>query len=124
MVAERAQPALTSSTDMLKFMEDALRELEEAQGGQDPQARAQLDKLRQQTAALSRMEGQAQQLNPSAHAAVDEMAIAGQIDNLDGQLRSLEASIAKADPATQQLFSQSTALWLQQQQRQQQEHIS
>ncbi|KAL0021751.1 hypothetical protein WJX79_002087 [Trebouxia sp. C0005] len=80
MVAERAQPALTSSTDMLKFMEDALRELEEAQGGQDPQARAQLDKLRQQTAALSRMEGQAQQLNPSAHAAVDEMAIAGQID--------------------------------------------
>lgn len=45
--------------------------------------------------------------------------------SLDGQLRSLEASIAKADPATQQLFSQSTALWLQQQQqqqRQQEEH--
>lgn len=110
---------------MLKFMEDALRELEEAQGGQDPQARAQLDKLRQQTAALSRVEGQAQQLNPASHAAVDELAIAGQIDNLDGQLRSLEASIAKADPATQQLFSQSTALWLQQQQqRQQEEHNS
>ncbi len=41
--------------------------------------------------------------------------------SLDGQLRSLEASIAKADPATQQLFSQSTALWLQQQQQQQQQ---
>ncbi len=39
--------------------------------------------------------------------------------SLDGQLRNLEASIAKADPATQQLFSQSTALWLEQQQRQQ-----
>ncbi|KAL0039611.1 hypothetical protein WJX77_003394 [Trebouxia sp. C0004] len=109
---------------MLKFMDDALRELEEAQGGQDPQARAQLEKLRQQTAALSRVEGQAQQLKPSSHASVDESAIAGQIDNLDGQLKNLEASIAKADPATQQLFSQSTALWLheQQQQRQQDEH--
>lgn len=42
--------------------------------------------------------------------------------SLDGQLRSLEASIATADPATQQLFSQSTALWLQQQQREQQQH--
>lgn len=96
-------------------------QLEEAQGGQDPQARAQLDKLRQQTAALSRLEGQAQQLNRSSTQAVDELAIAGQIDNLDGQLRSLEASIAKADPATQQLFSQSTALWLQQQQEQKQQ---
>lgn len=41
--------------------------------------------------------------------------------SLDGQLRSLEASIAKADPVTQQLFSQSTALWLQQQQEQKQQ---
>lgn len=55
-------------------------QLEEAQGGQDPQARAQLDKLRQQTAALSRLEGQAQQLNRSSTQAVDELAIAGQID--------------------------------------------
>ncbi len=27
MVDDRAKPALTSSTDMLKFMEDALREV-------------------------------------------------------------------------------------------------
>lgn len=122
MVESGTQPALASSTDMLKFMEDALRELEEAQGGADYQARAQLDKLRQQTAVLSRVEGQAQQQATSKPTAVDELAIAGQLDNLDGQLRSLEASIATADPATQQLFSQSTALWLQQQQREQQQH--
>ena len=40
--------------------------------------------------------------------------------SLDGQLKDLEAKIARADPATQQLFSQSTALWLEQQQQQQQ----
>lgn len=122
MVESGTQPALASSTDMLKFMEDALRELEEAQGGADYQARAQLDKLRQQTAVLSRVEGQEQQQATSKVTAVDELAIAGQLDNLDGQLRSLEASIATADAATQQLFSQSTALWLQQQQREQQQH--
>lgn len=55
-------------------------QLEEAQGGQDAQARAQLEKLRQQTAALSRVEGQTQQLNSSANPAVDELAIAGQLD--------------------------------------------
>lgn len=41
--------------------------------------------------------------------------------SLDEQLKDLEAKIADADPATQQLFRQSTAVWLQQQQQQQQQ---
>lgn len=55
-------------------------QLEEAQGGADYQARAQLDKLRQQTAVLSRVEGQEQQQATSKVTAVDELAIAGQLD--------------------------------------------
>ena len=35
---------------------------------------------------------------------------------LDGQLQQLESSIANADPATKEMLSKSTALWLKQQQ--------
>ncbi|KAL3143678.1 hypothetical protein ABBQ38_002473 [Trebouxia sp. C0009 RCD-2024] len=96
-------------------------QLEQAQGCVDPQARAQLDRLRQQTAALSQAGGQPQQQDLRSPQAVDELAIAGQLDSLDEQLKDLEAKIADADPATQQLFRQSTAVWLQQQQQQQQQ---
>lgn len=34
---------------------------------------------------------------------------------LDGQLQQLESSIANADPATKELLSKSTALWLKEQ---------
>ena len=56
-----------------------LLQLEEAQGGVDVQARAQLDKLRQQTAALSNLESQTQQANSTA-STVDELVLAGQLD--------------------------------------------
>lgn len=113
-----AQTGLQSSNDMLAFMENALRELEEAQGSEDPQARAQLDKLRQQTASLSQAGCQAQHQKAAAPQELDELAIARQLDDLDGQLKKLEESVASADPATQQLFGQGTALWLQQQRQQ------
>lgn len=97
------QPELTDSTDMLKFMEDALREvcttprsvtcskdpavtlamtlqLEQAQGDVDLQARAQLDRLRQQTAALADADKQAQRQALAPPKTVDELAIAGQLD--------------------------------------------
>ena len=35
---------------------------------------------------------------------------------LDGQLQQLESSIANADPATKEMLSKSTALWLKQEQ--------
>lgn len=54
-------------------------QLEQAQGGVDLQARAQLDRLRQQTAALADADkAQHQALAPPK--AVDELAIAGQLD--------------------------------------------
>lgn len=55
-------------------------QLEQAQGCVDPQARAQLDRLRQQTAALSQAGGQPQQQDLRSPQAVDELAIAGQLD--------------------------------------------
>ena len=58
----------------------ASMQLEQAQGCVDPQARAQLDRLRQTTAALSRAEGQMQEDAPATAQAADELAIAGQID--------------------------------------------
>ncbi|KAL3134141.1 hypothetical protein ABBQ32_008560 [Trebouxia sp. C0010 RCD-2024] len=123
-MVQEGMPELTGSSEMLTFMEDALRQLEQAQGCVDPQARAQLDRLRQQTAALSKAGGQQQQQDLTSPQPVDELAIAGQLDSLDGQLKDLEAQIADADPATQQLFRHSTAVWLQQQQQseQQQQH--
>lgn len=54
-------------------------QLEEAQGGVDVQARAQLEKLRQQTAALSSIETQTQQATTTA-STVDELVLAGQLD--------------------------------------------
>lgn len=58
---------------------DTLLQLEEAQGGVDEQARAQLDKLRHQTATLSQLESQTQQA-PSTAQTLDEVALAGQLD--------------------------------------------
>ena len=58
---------------------DASLQLEEAQGGVDEQARAQLDKLRQQTAVLSNLESQTQQA-ASTTQTMDEVALAGQLD--------------------------------------------
>lgn len=55
-------------------------QLEQAQGCVDPQARAQLDRLRQQTAAFSRADSQAQQQELTSPQALDELAIAGQLD--------------------------------------------
>ena len=55
-------------------------QLEEAQGSEDPQARAQLDKLRQQTASLSRAGSQAQNQKTAPAQEVDELAIARQLD--------------------------------------------
>lgn len=55
-------------------------QLEQAQGCVDPQARAQLDRLRQQTAALSKAGGQQQQQDLTSPQPVDELAIAGQLD--------------------------------------------
>ena len=67
---------------------DASLQLEEAQGGVDVQARAQLDKLRQQTAALNTLEAQAQQ-TASAPQAVDELALAGQLDKYSDTVSAL-----------------------------------
>lgn len=65
--------AARSCTDYL------LLQLEEAQGGADEQARAQLDKLRQQTASLSSIQTQTQRAASTAPA-VDELVLAGQLD--------------------------------------------
>ena len=100
------QAALHSSSDMLAFMENALREarfeywtlsftqrlcvkqasfssvlqLEAAQGHEDPEARAQLDKLKLQTASLAQAEGQARSQQSPPTQAVDEIALARQLD--------------------------------------------
>ena len=55
-------------------------QLEQAQGCVDLQARAQLDRLRQQTAALSEADRQAQHQVLAPPQAIDELAIAGQLD--------------------------------------------
>lgn len=104
MVPAAVHTELTGSSDMLKFMEDALREvctitsrstqrrfqsqrarcsgmqLEQAQGCVDLQARAQLDRLRQQTASLSKAELGSQAQAAATSEPIDELAIAGQLD--------------------------------------------
>ena len=59
---------------------DSGMQLEQAQGCVDLQARAQLDRLRHQTAALLDADRQTQHQVLAPPQAIDELAIAGQLD--------------------------------------------
>ena len=63
-----------------QYDRDSGLQLEQAQGCVDLQARAQLDRLRQQTAALSDADRQSQHQMLAPSQAIDELAIAGQLD--------------------------------------------
>jgi len=99
--------------DMMSYLEETLKQLEEAQGGQDPQARAMMEALRVQLlGAEAAASAPLPAMRPQADGGADsELQLASQLDSLEGQLDALQRKIRSAPEETKELLGQSAALW-------------
>jgi hypothetical protein len=97
---------------IVKLIPARLRpQLEEAQGGPDPEGRQALDRLQAQLAALAAAQ-QSQPPRPAAAAAAPAEAVAAEVEGLDGRVQSLEQRLEGLDPVALQVLHASAGAWL------------
>ncbi|KAK9918148.1 hypothetical protein WJX75_001705 [Coccomyxa subellipsoidea] len=98
---------------MLNYLQQMLKELEDAQGGQDEEARRAMALLQQKIEELASAK-EARELSnaPSTSQPPSDIEIASTLDKLEEQLGDLEGKIAHADEHTQIILGSSTSLWL------------
>mmetsp|Transcript_22327 Transcript_22327/g.61921 ORF Transcript_22327/g.61921 Transcript_22327/m.61921 type:complete len:129 (+) Transcript_22327:251-637(+) len=108
---QAAGGAANGAQDMMSHLEGVLQQLESAQGGEDPEARALMEQLRAQLGGAAGG-AQPQAGQASSEPGFNEVELAQHLDSLEEQLNSVQETLRSLPKDAKEMLGESASIWM------------